>query len=170
MTVGLLTTAGLVGLFMAVTTLALISYGTNERGGLAVGSSMGVTAFSLMIVVAAFQARSVTDSALNMTTFDNAKLNWTALVELVLAVLITQLEVFRRLFDTVQLGIAEWALSLLPAVVLFFVWEIGKLIARRRPTARRRQPWRETRDARPAVEPTPPSRLRASGGGGIGPY
>ena len=132
MTVGLLTTAGLAGLFMAVTTLALISFGTNERGGLGVGSSMGVTAFSLMIVVAAFQARSVTDSALNMSSFDNAKLNWTALVELVLAVLITQLEAMRRIFDTVPIGISEWALALVPAVVLFFVWEIGKLIARRR--------------------------------------
>ena len=132
MTVGLLTTAGLAGLFMAVTTLALISFGTNERGGLGVGSSMGVTAFSLMIIVAAFQARSVTESALNMTSFDNAKLNWTALVELVLAVLITQLEAMRRIFETVPLGISEWALALVPAVVLFFVWEIGKLVARRR--------------------------------------
>ena len=66
MTPGLLTTSGLVGLFMAATTLALIAYGTNERGGLAIGSSMGLTAFSLMIVVAAFQARSVTASALHM--------------------------------------------------------------------------------------------------------
>ena len=152
MTVGLLTTAGLVGLFMATTTLALIAYGTNERGGLAVGSSMGLTAFSLMIVVAAFQARSVTDSALNMTSFDNSKLNWTALVELVLAVLITQLDAMRRIFDTMQLGVTEWSLSLIPAVVLFFVWEIGKLIARRRPGGRaRRQPTRSGEPGKPSA-------------------
>ena len=64
MTPGLLTTSGLVGLFMAMTTLVLISYGTDRTRRAGVGSSMGVTAFSLMIVVAAFQARSVTDSAL----------------------------------------------------------------------------------------------------------
>ncbi len=130
MTRGLLITSGLVGLFMAVTTLLLISFGTDQRGGLGVGSSMGVTAFSLMIVVAAFQARSVTSSALRMETFDNPKLNWTAVVEVVLAVLITQLELMRRIFDTTQIGMPEWALSLVPAIVLFFVWELGKLIAR----------------------------------------
>jgi Ca2+-transporting ATPase len=132
MTPGLLITSGLVGLYMAVTTLLLISYGTDQRGGLPIGSSMGVTAFSLMIVVAAFQARSVTASALRMETFDNPKLNWTAVVEVVLAVLITQLELMRRIFDTAQIGMSEWALSLAPAIALFFVWEVGKLIARQR--------------------------------------
>ena len=48
-----------------------------------------------------------------------------------LAVLITQLEVFRRLFGTVDLTLDQWALSLLPAVLLVFAWELGKLIARR---------------------------------------
>ena len=64
MTRGLLTTAGLVGLFMAVCTLALISYGTTHYGSVAIGSSMGLTAFSLLIVASAFQARSVTATAL----------------------------------------------------------------------------------------------------------
>ena len=131
MTKGLLTTAGLVGLFMAVCTLALISYGTSHFNSLAIGSSMGLTAFSLFIIVAAFQARSVTASALAVETFDNRNLNWTALAELVLAVLITQMDVLRRLFGTVELTLGQWALALVPAVVLFFVWELGKLIARR---------------------------------------
>ena len=130
MTKGLLTTAGLVGLFMAVCTLVLISYGTNF-GSPGIGSSMGITAFSLLIVAAAFEARSVTATALTVDTFDNRNLNWTGLAELVLAVLITQLEVFRRLFGTVDLTLDQWALSLLPALLLVFVWELGKLIARR---------------------------------------
>ena len=90
MTKGLLTTAGLVGLFMAVCTLALISYGTTHFDSLAIGSSMGLTAFSLFIIVAAFQARSVTSTAFAVETFDNRNLNWTAAAELVLAVLITE--------------------------------------------------------------------------------
>ena len=77
MTRGLLTTAGLVGLFMAVCTLALISYGTTHYGSAAIGSSMGLTAFSLLIVASAFQARSVTATALTSETFDNRHLNWT---------------------------------------------------------------------------------------------
>jgi Ca2+-transporting ATPase len=131
MTRGLLTTAGLVGLFMAVCTLALISYGTNQYGSLAIGSSMGVTAFSLLIIVAAFQARSVTQTAFAVDTFDNRNLNWTAVAELLLAVVITQWDVLRRMFGTVELNIEQWSLALVPAVALIFLWELGKLIARR---------------------------------------
>jgi Ca2+-transporting ATPase len=131
MTRGLLTTAGLVGLFMAICTLALISYGTNQYGSLAIGSSMGVTAFSLLIIVAAFQARSVTQTAFAVDTFDNRNLNWTAVAELLLAVVITQWDVLRRMFGTVELNIEQWSLALVPAVALIFLWELGKLIARR---------------------------------------
>jgi len=132
MTTGLLTTAGLVGLFMAVTTLALISYGVNHFHSVALGTSMGVTTFSLLLIAGAFQARSVTASALTIETFDNRNLNWTAAGELVLAVLITQLDVLRTVFGTVRLSLGQWGLALLPAVALFFLWELGKLIARRR--------------------------------------
>ena len=135
MTTGLLTTAGLVGLFMAATTLALISYGTTHFDSLGVGTSMGVTAFSLMLVTAAFQARSVTATSLTASTFDNRRLNWTALAEVVLTVLLTQMDVLRRLFATVELTMAQWSLALVPAVALFFLWELGKLIARRRAAA-----------------------------------
>ena len=96
MTRGLLTTAGLVGLFMAVCTLALISYGTSHYGSVAIGSSMGLTAFSLLHRRVRLPGRSVTATALTTETFDNRSLNWTALVEVVLAVLITQMDVLRR--------------------------------------------------------------------------
>ena len=131
MTRGLLTTAGLVGLFMAVCTLALISYGTTHYDSVAIGSSMGLTAFSLLIVASAFQARSVTATALTGETFDNRHLNWTALAEIVLAVLITQMDVMRRIFGTEQLTGEQWLLALVPAIALFFLWELGKLVARR---------------------------------------
>ena len=142
MTNGLLTTAGLVGLFFAVCTLALIAYGKSHYGSVAIGTSMGLTAFSLLLVASAFQARSVTASTFTQATFDNRQLNWTALVEVVLAVLITQMDALRRVFGTVQLTDTQWALALVPAVALFFVWELGKLIARRQTE--------HTQDAMPA--------------------
>jgi Ca2+-transporting ATPase len=132
MTRGLLTTAGLVGLFMAVCTLALISYGATHYESVAVGSSMGLTAFSLLIVAAAYQARSVTATALTTESFDNRQLNWTALAEIVLAVLITQMDAMRHVFGTEQLTGKQWLLSLVPAVALFLLWEAGKWLARRR--------------------------------------
>ena len=121
----------LVGLFFAVCTLALIAYGKAHYGSVAVGTSMGLTAFSLLLVTSAFHARSVTASTFTQATFDNRQLNWTALAEVALAVLITQMDALRRVFGTVQLSDKQWALALVPAVVLFFVWELGKLIARR---------------------------------------
>ena len=135
MTPGLLITAGLVGLFMAACMLALISYGTHHYDSVAVGTSMGLTAFSLLLITAAFQARSVTATTFTVETFDNRNLNWTALAEFVLAVLITQMDVLRRLFGTVELSFRQWALALVPAVALVFLWEIGKLVARRRAPA-----------------------------------
>ena len=93
---------------------------------------MGLTAFSLLLVASAFHARSVTASAFTLETFDNRNLNRTALAELALAVFITQMDALRRVFGTVQLSLTQWALALAPAVVLFFLWELGKLIARRR--------------------------------------
>jgi Ca2+-transporting ATPase len=131
MTRGLLATAGLVGLFMAVTTLWLISYGSSHYGSAEIGSSIGLTAFSLMIVAASFQARSVTGTALSGETFDNKHLNWTVLAEVVLAVLITQMDAMRRVFGTEQITAGQWLLALLPAIALFFLWEVGKLVARR---------------------------------------
>ena len=128
---GLLTTAGLVGLFMAACTLGLISYGTTHYGSETVGTSMGITAFSLFLVAAAFQSRNLTVTALTTETFDNKHLNRTALLEIVLAVLITQMDALRTLLGTTKLSLGQWALALLPAVALFFLWEIGKLVARR---------------------------------------
>ena len=132
MTTGLLTTAGLVGLFMAVCTLALISYGTHHYDSVAVGTSMGVTAFSLLLITAAFQARSVTATALTTETVRQpapeldrprpsscspcSSPRWTSCA---------------GCSAPCELSIHQWALALVPAVALFFLWELGKLIARR---------------------------------------
>jgi Ca2+-transporting ATPase len=65
-----------------------------------------------------------------MDTFDNSTLNWIALVEIVLAVLVTQADFLIRLLGTTQLTLAQFGLAVLPTIVLFALWEIGKLIAR----------------------------------------
>ena len=45
--------------------------------------------------------------------------------------LITQMDVMRRMFGTEQLTGEQWLLALVPAIALFFLWELGKLVARR---------------------------------------
>ena len=51
--------------------------------------------------------------------------------EFVLAVFVTQLNVFNRLLGTVQINLRQFAWALVPAIALLVLWELGKLIARR---------------------------------------
>ena len=60
-------TCGLVGLFIAVANLVLIAIGKNHYGSLAIGRSIGLVAFCLMLVVAAFEARSETETVFTST-------------------------------------------------------------------------------------------------------
>ena len=60
-----------------------------------------------------------------------ARLNWTLLAEFALAVLVTQLDAFRRLLGTAQLDLGQFAWALVPAIVVLALWEAGKYVARR---------------------------------------
>ena len=128
---GLLVTSILAGLFMAASIDALIHYGEAHYDSIAVGSSIGLTAFALMIIVAAYESRGVNLSAFRRETFDNRTMNLTALVEFVLAVFVTQMDAMRRLLGTTELNTGQFGLALASAVLLFVLWELGKLFARR---------------------------------------
>jgi Ca2+-transporting ATPase len=131
-TTGVKLTAGLVGLYIAACLDALIYFGEQHYHSQLLGSSIALSAFALMLIVAGFQSRSVSQSTLVRETFDNPKMNWTAAAELALAVMITQMDLFNRLLDTTPLKAGEFGLALASAVGLFVFWELGKLIARRR--------------------------------------
>jgi len=47
-------------------------------------------------------------------------------------VLVTQMDAFNRLLGTVQINLRQFAWALVPAIALLALWELGKLIARRR--------------------------------------
>ncbi len=132
LTSGTLVTCGLVGLFMAVANLLLIELGTHHYGNTNIGSSMGLTAFVLMLVVAAFECRSERASVFDSDTFNSSKLNWTALAEILGAILITQWDFLRRLLGTTELTAQQWGAALLAAIALLLAWELGKWIARLR--------------------------------------
>jgi Ca2+-transporting ATPase len=130
-TTGVKLTAGLVGLYIAACLDALIYFGEQHYHSQLLGSSIALSAFALMLIVAGFQSRSVSQSTLVRETFDNPKMNWTAAGELLLAVMITQMDLFNRLLDTTPLKAGEFLLALASALGLFVLWELGKLIARR---------------------------------------
>jgi Ca2+-transporting ATPase len=131
MTRGVLLTSGLVGLYMAIVLDALIYFGKEHFHSIAVGSSIGLSAFALMLIVAAYESRAVSGSALSSASFDNSQMNWTAAAELALAVAVTQMDLFNRLLKTLPLTGPQFLLAAGAAVLLMVLWEIGKLIARR---------------------------------------
>jgi P-type Ca2+ transporter type 2C len=132
MTTGVKITAGLVGLYMAICLDLLIYFGKQHYHSVVIGSSIGLTAFALMLAVAAYESRSLTGTVLVSETFDNKRMNWIAIIELLLAVMVTQLDLFNRLLDTVPLKRGQFGLALASAVLLLGLWELGKLVARRR--------------------------------------
>ncbi len=131
MTPAVILTVGLVGVFMALAIDVLIVLGTKGYDSAEIASTMGLVAFSLMLVVAAFETRDEKASILRVETFDNRTLNITALVEIALALLIARGGALTSLLGTAALSSEQWLLGALPAVVLLIVWEIGKAIARR---------------------------------------
>ncbi len=93
---------------------------------------MGLVAFSLMLVIAAFECRDEKATALRSETFDNRTLNITALVEIVLAVLIARGGDLTSLLGGAGLTETQWLIGAAPAVLLLILWDLGKAIARSR--------------------------------------
>ena len=93
-------TCGLVGLFVAVANLGLIAIGKDHYGSVETGRSIALVGFTLMLVVAAFEARSETETVFAAGTFNSSRMNMIALAELAGAFLITQADFLRRLLGT----------------------------------------------------------------------
>ena len=133
LTKGVMITVGLSGLAITIGLLSLIELGQHHFGSVHVGQSIAFTSFALCLIVAAVECRSETATVLTTATFDSKQMNWAMIGEFVLAVLVTQMDVFNRLLGTVQINLRQFAWALVPAVALLALWELGKLIARRRP-------------------------------------
>ncbi|MFD9508193.1 cation-translocating P-type ATPase [Streptomyces mirabilis] len=126
-----LVTVGIGGLAITVVLLGLIKLGQTHFDNVEIGRSIAFTAFALCLIVAAFECRSETDSVLATSTFDSKQMNWVALAQFALAVLVTQLDGFRRILGTTQINARQFGWALLAALALLLLWELGKLLARR---------------------------------------
>jgi Ca2+-transporting ATPase len=138
-------TAGGVGLFMALASLAIIEIGIHAYDSTAIGTSIAFTAFALMLVVAAFESRNETNTILTTDTFNSRKMNMIAGIEVLGAILATQWDFLRRILGTTELTAQQFGLALLSAILLLGTWEFAKWIARRRsgtgaPAAGRKTP------------------------------
>ncbi len=126
-----LLTVGLAGLFMSVAIDLLIVFGKDYYDNVEIGSTIGLVAFSLMLVVAALECRDQTATILREETLNNNTVNLVIVAEIVLALLIGRGGALTSLLNAQQLTGRQWLWGALPAVVLFVLWELAKLIARR---------------------------------------
>jgi Ca2+-transporting ATPase len=132
LTTGVMITVGLAGLAITIGLLSMIEVGQHLFGSVAAGQSIAFTSFALCLIVAAVECRSETRTALTTATFDSKQMNWAMLDEFVLAVLVTQMDVFNRLLGTTQINLRQFGWALIPALALLVLWELGKYVARRR--------------------------------------
>jgi Ca2+-transporting ATPase len=129
-------TVGLAGLAITIGLLSLIELGTHHFGSAATGTSVAFTSFALCLIVAAVECRNQTGTVLTTATFDSKQINRAMILEFALAVLVTQMDAFRRLLGTTQINLQQFAWALVPALALLVLWELGKLFARRSTSAR----------------------------------
>jgi Ca2+-transporting ATPase len=130
LTRGMLTTTFGVGAVMAVCLLWLLSFGESHYSAV-VASTMALTAFAAFRLVGAFESRSLTASIVTPDTFDSKQMNWIVLFEIVLTVLVVEFDLLNKWLGTTSMTWEQWGFSLAPAGVLFVLWELGKLVARR---------------------------------------
>ncbi|MFD0337122.1 cation-translocating P-type ATPase [Streptomyces sp. NPDC127117] len=126
-----LVTVGIGGLAITALLLGLIKLGQAHFDSAETGQSIAFTAFALCLIVAAFECRSETDSVLTTSTFDSRQMNWVALTQFVLAVLVTQMDGFRHILGTTEINARQFGWALLAALAFLLVWELGKFLARR---------------------------------------
>ena len=118
------------GLLVAIGTLIVVAWG-EDRYGLAVATTLGLTTASLLHIVVAYEWRDPRRSIFTRDTFANRRFNLLALAALALAFVATALPGLNRLLDTVQLNGDQWRACLLAVLGYLVLAELGKLVLRR---------------------------------------
>ncbi len=120
------------GLFMAAAALILTEVGKQTYGSLQVGQTMALVGLSLMNIFLALNLRFPEDSAFGRATLANPKFLQAIAWIVIASILITEARILQNVFGTVSLTMEQWALCLVPGVLLLLGGEILKVILRAR--------------------------------------
>src|SRR5918994_2167243 len=118
------------GLLIAIGTLLVVAW-AEDRYGLAVATTAGLTTASLLHIAAAYEWRDPRRSIFSRDTIANGRFNLLALAALALAFLATAVPGLNRILDTVELNGDQWRACLLAVVGYLALAEFGKFILRR---------------------------------------
>ncbi len=121
---------GVAGLLIAIGSLSVVAW-AEDRYGLAVATTMGLTTMSLLHIVTALEWRDPVRSIFNRDTIANGRFNLLMLVALALTFLVTTVPGLQRIFDTVDLDGHKWRACFLAVAAYLVLAELGKLVLRR---------------------------------------
>jgi P-type Ca2+ transporter type 2C len=118
------------GLVMAASTLAVIA-GAEHDDGTGLARTMGLTAFSIANLLFSFTARDQLRSVFSLETFRDRRFLTASLMSAAAIIFVTELQVFHRVFDTVELTGEQWLICLGAGATIVVASEIRKLLLRR---------------------------------------
>ena len=121
---------GIAGLLIAIGTLGVVAWG-EDRYGLAVATTMGLTTISLLHIVAAFEWRDPLRSIFTRDTIANGRFNLLVLAALALTLLATTITGLQRILDTVELDGDQWRACLVAVIGYLVLAELAKFGLRR---------------------------------------
>ncbi len=122
--------AGL-GLVLAISTLGVMEWAQAGLGE-TVARSMGLVTFSVAGIFLALEINDDRQSVFGAETLENGKLLQMSLYSLVATILVTEIGILQRIFDTASLSAGQWVICLVVASAIIWVAEVAKLILRRR--------------------------------------
>jgi Ca2+-transporting ATPase len=121
------------GVLIAAGTLIVVGWG-EDRHGLAVATTMGLTAMSLLHIVAALEWRDQKASIISHETLANGRFVVLMLAALGLTFLVTTLDGLERIFGTTSLDGEQWGICALVALGYLVLCEIEKAVIRHLPS------------------------------------
>ena len=131
----LITLAG-IGLVMAASILVVMNWADSLYGA-SVARSMGLVTFALSGIFLSFSINDERDTVFSTKTFENRKLFQMCLYALIATIAATELGLFEKILGTSSLSVDQWVICLVAGLTAGLVFEIIKLILRRRnPTPR----------------------------------
>jgi len=116
---------GIAGLLIAIGTLGVVAWG-EDRYGLGVATTMGLTTISLLHIVAALEWRDPLRSIFTRDTIANGRFNLLVLAALALTFLATTIAGLQRILDTVELDGDQWRACLVAVIGYFVLAELAK--------------------------------------------
>jgi Ca2+-transporting ATPase len=123
------------GLVMAAATLGVVAGAEHEEGE-QLARTMGLTTFAIANLFFSFTARDALRTVFSLDTFSDRRFLVTSAMSVAAIVFATELRIFQRFLDTVELSGRQWLICIGAGLLIIVASELRKLLMRGRVSAR----------------------------------